>query len=93
MKYKVVCQRWEESERGWGVRPDGYSLHLTESDRQTFVKAYWDRMPDNVPDEYLRPSGNPYWCLIDSETYDKIKDPVSGIWVYGLRGRTSPTPA
>ena len=36
MKEKyVVCQLWEESERGWGVRPDGYSLqaclHHTKS--------------------------------------------------------------
>jgi len=23
-----VVQAWEESERGWGVRPDGLSIHL-----------------------------------------------------------------
>ena len=38
----VVCQYWEESERGWGVRPDGCSLHLTEADRKQFIKEYWD---------------------------------------------------
>ena len=25
---RCYFQRWEESERGWGVRPDGCSLHL-----------------------------------------------------------------
>ncbi len=57
---KVIVQKWEESERGWGVRPDGYSLHRTEEDRAAYVKAHWDSLPDEAPDEYSRPSGSPY---------------------------------
>lgn len=29
----ILCQEWEESERSWGVRPDGASLHFTENER------------------------------------------------------------
>lgn len=52
--YKI---NWEESERGWGIRPDGFSLHLSKEDSKKYVKDYWDRQPDGVPDEYSRPSG------------------------------------
>lgn len=72
-KYVVICQKWEESERGWGVRPDGYSLHLTLGDCKSYIKAYWKKMPDAVPDEYSRPSGDPYECEIDNKIYLQIK--------------------
>lgn len=29
-RHGVICQKWEESERGWGTRPNGYSLHLAD---------------------------------------------------------------
>ena len=73
MVHPVVCQKWEESERGWGTRPDGYSLHLSDTDREAFIKDYWAGMPNAVPDEYSRPDGTPYVCDADSETYKKIK--------------------
>jgi hypothetical protein len=69
---KAICQKWEESERGWGSRPDGYSLHLCESDRQAFIKKYWDRMPASAPDEYSRPDGAPYECEVDEATAKKL---------------------
>lgn len=62
---KVICQKWEESERGWGVRPDGYSLHLTEEDRKEYINKYNASLPEEVPDEYSRVSGTPYECEID----------------------------
>lgn len=65
---KVVVQKWEESERGWGCRPDGYSLHLTEEDRKSFIAGYWAMMPKAVPDEYSRPNGTPY--IADVEPTD-----------------------
>jgi hypothetical protein len=52
---EIFVQLWEESEAGWGVRPDGASLHLNESDSLIYVKEYWDKMPDTVPAEYSRP--------------------------------------
>lgn len=51
----VLAMKWEESERGWGTRPDGYSFHLTEADYDAYIKAFWDRQPKEVPDEYERP--------------------------------------
>jgi hypothetical protein len=72
-KYCVVCQKWEESERGWGTRPDGYSLHLSFADLKIFINEYWDGMPDEVPDEYSRPDGTPYRCLVDKKIYEEIK--------------------
>ena len=77
----VVVQKWEESERGWGVRPDGYTIHLTEADRKAFIKAYWDRMPYEVPDEYSRPSGQPYLADVEDDVADKITG--HGIWGHG----------
>ena len=52
---RVAIMPWEESERGWGTRPDGFSIHPDADDYRTFLKAYWDRMPDSPPDEYERP--------------------------------------
>lgn len=57
---KVVVQKWEESERGWGVRPDGYSVHPNGAALKRYVSAYWAGMPNQAPDEYSRPSGTPY---------------------------------
>lgn len=81
--FHVLCQKWEESERGWGTRPDGYSLHLSEDDRVRFIKAYWDGMPDGVPDEYERPDGTPYWCRVGEEIYKKVKERGLGVREYG----------
>lgn len=51
----AIYQYWMESEREWGQRPDGFSLHLTNSDLENFIKEYWNSMPDRVLDEYSYP--------------------------------------
>jgi hypothetical protein len=79
----LIVQKWEESERGWGTRPDGYSLHCSLSDRATFIRKYWDGMPDEVPDEYSRPCGAPYAWNADEETYKKVQESTNGIWCRG----------
>lgn len=78
-KYTVVCQAWLESERGWGTRPDGYSLHLNEKDRKAFIEDYWQGMPDQAPDEYSKPDGSPYLCDIDEKTYQKVSASKNGV--------------
>jgi hypothetical protein len=70
---EVICQEWEESENepGWGVtvRPDGFSLHKSEEDRQAFIKAYWDKCPSGpAPASYSRPSGQPYFVNLRSNS-------------------------
>jgi len=37
---QVVYVSWEESERGWGTRPDGCSLHLTKADFEIYLDNY-----------------------------------------------------
>lgn len=80
----VIGQNWTESERGWGTRPDGYTLHFAESCRLAFIKEYWDGMPDEVPDEYSRSEGEPFVVRIDEEHYQALdkdkREGGNGIW-------------
>lgn len=88
----VYCQIWEESERGWGTRPDGHSLHLTLADAEQFRKEYLDNQheyfkseqnlvgPDTgffVPDEYTRPYGEPYQARVSDELYKQLTEDKS----------------
>jgi len=79
MQNKVVVQKWGESERGWGNRPDGYSLHLTEAHRVAYINEYWDDMPDETPDEYSYPNGTPYEAEVDVKVFAKVKASKHGI--------------
>ena len=78
----LIVQKWEESERGWGSRPDGYSLHLTDADRRAYITEYWDGMPDEVPDEYSRPDGTPYGWDADEATYERVHASRNGVREY-----------
>lgn len=78
-KHEVVVQEWEESELDWGRRPDGYSFHLTEKDRQHYIREYWDEMPESVPDIYSRPCGKPYKAIVDAETFSAVKASKNGL--------------
>lgn len=77
---EVVIQIWEESERGWGTRPDGYSLHLTLADASDFRKQYLDHQHEyfesigekGVPDEYTRPCGEPYLVKVTEALYEQL---------------------
>lgn len=80
--FTVLRQNWLESERGWGIRPDGYSIHLTQEDCTKFIKDYWERMPDQVPDEYSRPDGEPSLTQVDASTYEAVKASPHGIRRY-----------
>ena len=80
--YTVVRQDWLESERGWGCRPDGYSLHMTDEHRVRYIEEYWRSMPDSVPDEYSRPCGDPERFAVDKNTYDQVVASDKGIRCY-----------
>lgn len=71
---KVILQRWEESEKNWGVRPDGCSLHLTENDRDSYVKEIYKNRKSDVPDVYERVIGNSVTVFIEDELYDILID-------------------
>lgn len=88
----VVCQEWLESERGWGCRPDGASLHLTNADLDAYVKEYWEREKQfnpsgAVPDEYSRPDGSPRLIEVDAKTYNAVKKSKNGVrlWQHEYR--------
>jgi len=76
----VYCQIWEESERGWGTRPDGHSLHLTLDDANEWRKQYLERQHEyfksigenGVPDEYTRPCAEPYQVRVSDEIYKQL---------------------
>lgn len=78
----VLCQTWSESERGWGIRPDGYSLHLTKEDLDAYIEAYWERMPKEVPYAYSSPDTKPYACIVSDEVLENIKKSDHGIYSF-----------
>lgn len=78
----VLYQAWEESERGWGVRPDGYSLHVDKAHRDKFVGALLKRQSEyfkgqglkdgDAPDEYTRVSGEPVQVNVTHAIYQQL---------------------
>lgn len=82
----AYCQLWVESERGWGIRPDGFSLHLTKDDHLNYVLSYVaDRSDKEVPDEYDRPEGTVFSVRITDEIYKALKNTPYGVrsWKQG----------
>ena len=75
----VIRLDWLESERGWGTRPDGYSLHKTIEDCKQYIKEYWDGMPDEIPDEYSRPCGETYKVEVPMHVYKKVRESKNGV--------------
>jgi len=63
----IWVQYWEESERGWGTRPDGCWLYATEASAKSHTQLQLSKMRAEeakiygraVPDEYSRPVGQP----------------------------------
>ena len=70
----LVYQTWSESEQGWGIRPDGFSLHLSMDDHTKYMDDYWSRMPKSTPHEYSFPDGldrrygHPYILEVDGRS-------------------------
>lgn len=72
---------WTEYESGWGCRPDGASLHLTQDDVKKFIKKYWDGMPKEVPYEYSKAnSDNGTLVIISKKLHDQLKRKESLRW-------------
>lgn len=84
--YTVIAQAWEESERDWGVRSDGASLHKTLEDCAAFRHEFWAKeREDNpsgiAPDYYSRESGKPHEIEIGEELYEHLAASKNGIWI------------
>jgi len=69
----AFLETWTETERGWGQRDDGCSIHLTKEDYEKYVKEYWAGMPKEVPDEYERPDGNLREVVVSEKIFKKLK--------------------
>lgn len=79
-RFPAVCQKWDEIERDWGTRPDGYSLHLSFADLTIFTLDYQNGLEEEDPDEYSLPDGEPYYCLIDEKIFSEVRKSEHGIW-------------
>ena len=81
MTRTAIAQDWEESERGWGVRPDGTTIHRTREDRDAFVAEFYrvNNPPGPVPDEYTRTCGEPYEVVITDAAWRRLAD-TNGGW-------------
>lgn len=74
----AICQCWIESERGWGLRPDGFSLHSSEVALKTYILEYNFDLPDEVPDIYSRPDGSSFEVKV-TETIWKTLSETTGM--------------
>lgn len=66
---------WTEYERGWGSRPDGYTLCRDREAAETRIKEHWAKYPprsQGVPDYYIAPS-DPFLVEIDDELAEQLE--------------------
>jgi hypothetical protein len=78
----MVVQEWLESESGWGTSFDGYSVHKTSEDRETYIARYWQTMPNAAPSVYSRPTGSPELVEVPQELVDRVEASDYGVRVY-----------
>lgn len=72
---KVILQIWEESERGWGTRPDGCSMHIDLKERENYIQTIYDsrKSETSIPDEYERIVGEGVEAFIEDELYKLVQ--------------------
>ena len=73
---KCYFQRWEESERGWGVRPDGCSIHLNLDFHKSYLRDIYNIRQHEalVPDEYDRIIGYVCECFISDSVFQLVQN-------------------
>ncbi len=71
---KILIQYWEESERGFGIRPDGASLHKDYLSHKNYVGQIYNvrETIEYVPNEYDRVIGKPIYVSVNSELYNLV---------------------
>ena len=72
---KVILQIWEESERGWGTRPDGCSMHIDLKERENYIQTIYDsrKSDTSIPDEYERIVGEGVEAFIEDSLYNLVQ--------------------
>lgn len=74
-QWMLYCQ-WSRDE----IMPS--TLHLTISDVHAYIADHWDKMPDDVPEDYVAPMGNPVAIpedAVDPELLAKLRASKFGI--------------
>ena len=71
---KVFLQFWEESEKGWGVRPDGCSLHINVQNHKEYLcNIYKDRDTNNIPNIYDKIVGDLIIVSVKKDLYELVE--------------------
>lgn len=75
-QYELIAINWTEYERGWGQRPDGYTLYLTIEDAKADIARVYESRDDGpVPDEYCNP-GQPFRVRVPKDAYALYKKAI-----------------
>lgn len=70
---ELYLQYWEESERGWGIRPDGCSLHIDDISHKSYIsEIYEGRDKNNIPNEYDRTVGELITVKVKKDLYEMV---------------------
>lgn len=69
---KLWAVEWEESEQGWGVRPDGFSFHRSPENANQYVQDIYSKYPYKVPSDYSRACSNPTLIEVSDELYTRV---------------------
>lgn len=79
---KLWVQEWVESERGWGTRPDGFTVHRKLEDVEMFhleLRREEKKQHNGViPDVYSYPVGSPFELELPDEAAPEFG--VHGEW-------------
>ena len=83
--HRVLLQAWEEK-ANWGrAESVNSTIHLSEADREAYIKTYWDSMPDEVPDSYITPYGEAKWIEVGDDLFQELMRVQTGKNQRGLR--------
>ena len=71
---KCVLQLWEESSRDGVILQDGCSIHVSNSERDSYLKSVYDSRTPNIPISYDRIVGSPVEAFISDNLFSKLLD-------------------
>lgn len=88
----VYCIQFTEYERGWGNRPDGWTLHKDLQSAQDYARDYNAKHNNKqtVPDAYTVPS-EPYPVLLTDADYQHIFC-IEVVVAFWGKGNVAPAP-
>lgn len=83
--HKIVYLSWEEVEIGWGIRPDGCSLHVSRNDAAKFIMRRRQKQKEKgfeQADEIEQPAGQPVPAYVHPDLFHRIVDTECGLRVF-----------